>query len=110
MGFWKRVLGKESLDDRIRRLWENAKKANNYRAVAIYTELLGLVGETSTSFNVCAILRNLAITYRSLKNYDAALTVLKHELEIAQEQDDQLRIMECQEIIEQTRTWKLHNL
>lgn len=111
MGFWKRVLGKESLDDRINRLWESAKKlgwsdAEREKAVAIYTELLGLVDETSASFNVCAIFRNRAIAYRSLKNYDAALEDLAHELEIAQTRGDGLRIMECQKIIEETREWK----
>jgi len=111
MGFCKRVLGKESLDDRINRLWESAKKlgwsdAEREKAVAIYTELLGLVDETSASFNVCAIFRNRAIAYRSLKNYDAALEDLAHELEIAQTRGDGLRIMECQKIIEETREWK----
>lgn len=111
MGFWKRVLGKESSDDRINRLWESAKKlgwsdAEREKAVAIYTELLGLVDETSASFNVCAIFRNRAIAYRSLKNYDAALEDLAHELEIAQTRGDGLRIMECQKIIEETREWK----
>lgn len=111
MGFWKRVLGKESLDDRINRLWESAKKlgwsdAEREKAVAIYTELLGLVDETSASFNECAIFRNRAIAHRSLKNYDAALEDLAHELEIAQTRGDGLRIMECQKIIEETREWK----
>ena len=110
-GLLKRLLGKESLDDRINRLWESAKKlgwsdAEREKAVAIYTELLGLVDETSASFNVCAIFRNRAISYRSLKNYDAALEDLARELEIAQRRGDRRRVMECQKIIEETREWK----
>jgi tetratricopeptide (TPR) repeat protein len=111
MGFWKRVLGKESLDDRINRLWESAKKlgwsdAEREKAVAIYTELLGLVDETSASFNECAIFRNRAIAHRSLKNYDAALEDLARELEIAQRRGDQMRVMECRKITEETQEWK----
>lgn len=111
MGFLKRMLGKESLDDRVKRLWKTAKKlgwsdAEREKAIAIYTELLSLVDETSQSFNVCAVFRNRAISYRGLKNYDAALEDLARELEIAQRRGDRLRVMECQKIMEETREWK----
>lgn len=111
MGFLKRMLGKESLDDRVKRLWKTAKKlgwsdAEREKAIAIYTELLSLVDETSQSFNVCAVFRNRAISYRGLKNYDAALEDLTRELEIAQRRGDRLRVMECQKITEETREWK----
>jgi hypothetical protein len=69
MGFFKRLSGKESLDERINRLWESAKKlysggsdAERQRALLIYTELLGLVDESSASHNICAILRNRAMS------------------------------------------------
>ena len=106
-----RMFDKENLDDRINHLWESAKKlgwsdAECKKAVAIYTELLGLVDETSASFNMCAIFRNRAMSYRSLRNYDAALEDLARELEIAQRREDQLRVMKCQKIIEETREWK----
>ncbi|MCK4311000.1 MAG: zinc ribbon domain-containing protein, partial [Methanomicrobia archaeon] len=106
-----RMFDKENLDDRINHLWESAKKlgwsdAECKKAVAIYTELLGLVDETSTSFNMCAIFWNRAMSYRSLRNYDAALEDLARELEIAQRREDQLRVMKCQKIIEETREWK----
>ena len=131
MGFWDKLFGKgktqetaatpakpaqpkkstESLGERINRLWESAKKlgwsdADREKAVTMYTELLGLVDEGSTSYNVCAILRNRALSYRSLKNYDAALEDLARELEIAQRKGDQLRVMECQKITKETHEWK----
>ena len=79
----------ESPDERINRLWEDTRKlgwsdAEQEKALDIYTELLTLIDEQSTAFNVCAILRNRAISHRSLKNYDAALEDLARELEIAQ--------------------------
>lgn len=113
MGFFKRLSGKESLDERMNRLWETANKlrsggsdAELQKALSMYTELLGLVDENSTTYNVCAILRNRAITYRSLKQYDAALEDFSKELEISQRRGDHLRVMQCQKIIEETREWK----
>lgn len=131
MGFWDKLFGRgkaketvttpakpaqpekstESLDERINRLWESARElgwsdADREKAVTMYTELLGLVDESSTSYNVCAILRNRALSYRSLKNYDAALEDLARELEIAQRKGDQLRVMECQKITNETHEWK----
>jgi tetratricopeptide (TPR) repeat protein len=131
MGFWDKLFGKgktqetaatpakpaqpekstESLDERINRLWESARElgwsdADREKAVTMYTELLGLVDEGSTSYNVCAILRNRALSHRSLKNYDAALEDLAQELEIAQRKGDQLRVMECQKITKETHEWK----
>jgi len=131
MKFWQKLFGKDnakqkptlpripsqptqheqSMDERIKRLWENAKKlgwsdAGQEKAVGIYTELLTLIDEQSTTYNVCAILRNRAIAHRSLKNYDAALEDLARELEIAQRRGDQLRVMECRKITEETQEWK----
>lgn len=113
MGFFKRLSGKESLDERMNRLWETAKKlylsgsdAERQRALSIYTELLGFVDEGSASWDVCAILRNRAMTYRSLKKYDAALEDFTKELEIAQRRSAHLRVMQCQKLIEETREWK----
>lgn len=131
MKLWKRLFGKsiatktpsaaptpsstakrkESPDERINRLWENAKKLNRsdeeqQKKLDIYTELLTLIDEQSTAHNVCAIFRNRAIAYRSLKNYDAALEDLARELEIAQRRDDQMRVMECRRITEETQEWK----
>ena len=101
----------ESQDERINRLWEDARKsgrsdAGREEAVRIYTELLGLIDEESTSYNICAIFRNRAIAHRSLKNYDAALEDLARELEIAQRRGDGMRVMECRKITEETQEWK----
>lgn len=101
----------ESLDERINRLWEDARKlgwsdAEQEKAVRIYTELLTLIDEQSTTYNICAILRNRAIAHRSLKNYDAALEDLARELEIAQRRGDRMRVMECRKITEETQEWK----
>ena len=101
----------ESPDERINRLWEEAKglgwsDAERETAVRIYTELLTLVDEQSTAYNVCAILRNRAIAQRSLKNYDAALEDLGRELEISQRRGDHMRVMECRKITEETRDWE----
>ena len=113
MGFFKRLSRKESLDERMNRLWETAKKLRSggsdselQKAVSVYTELLGLVDENSATYNICAILRNRAISYRSLKKYDPALEDFTKELEIAQRRGEQLRVMECQKLMEETREWK----
>ena len=102
---------KDNLNRRAKRLWESAKKlgfSNKecQKAVAIYTELLDLVNESSPLFNVCAIFRNRAISHRSLKDYDKALEDLTRELEIVQKRGDQMRVIECNKIIEETREWK----
>jgi predicted RNA-binding Zn-ribbon protein involved in translation (DUF1610 family) len=52
---------KESLDERINRLWESAKEldhsdASRKKQPSVYTELLDMVEEESTSSNICAIL------------------------------------------------------
>jgi tetratricopeptide (TPR) repeat protein len=101
----------ESPDERINQLWESAKKlgwsdGEQEKKLGIYTELLTLIDEQSTAYNVCAILRNRAIAYRSMKNFDAALEDLARELGIAQRRGDQLRVMECQKIAEETREQK----
>jgi tetratricopeptide (TPR) repeat protein len=101
----------ESQDELVNRQWENARKlglsdGEHEKALGIYTELLTLIDEQSTTFNVCAILHNRAISYRYLKNYDAALEDLARELEIAQKRGDQMRVLECQRIIEETQEWK----
>lgn len=111
MNYLKRLLGKESSDERINRLWESAKKlgwsdAERKKALGIYTELLTLINEQSTTYNICALLRNRAIAHRSLKNYDAALNDLARELEIAQRGGDRLRVMECRTITQETQEWK----
>jgi tetratricopeptide (TPR) repeat protein len=103
--------GNESSDKHINQLWEDARKlgwsdAEQQKAVGIYTELLGLIDEQSTAYNICAIFRNRAIAHRSLKNYDAALKDLARELEIAQRRGDRMRVLECGRITEQTREWK----
>ena len=100
-----------TLDERIQRLWEEAKKlgwsdAGQEKAVAIYTELLTLVNEQSTAYNICAILRNRAIAHRSCKRYDAALNDLAREMEIAQRRGDRLRVLECGRVTEETRERK----
>ena len=107
----KRLLGNESLDERIDRLWEKAKKlgwsdAEQQKAIETYTELLTLIDKQSTAYNICAILRNRAIGHRSLKNYDAALDDLARELEIAQRRDDRNRVMECRRVTEETQEWR----
>ena len=101
----------QSPDERINRLWESARKLGwsdeeQEKAAAIYTELLTLIDEQSTTYNVCAILRNRAIAHRSLKNYDAALEDLARELEIAQRRGDGMRVRECRKIAEETQEWK----
>lgn len=100
----------ESPDERINRLWESASELGlsdeeQEKALGVYTELLTLIDEQSTTYNVCAILRNRAIAHRSLKNYDAALEDLARELEIAQRRDDHMRVMECRRIMEETQEW-----
>ncbi|MEW6241251.1 MAG: hypothetical protein AB1564_10635 [Chloroflexota bacterium] len=125
MKLWEKLVGKstakpvqpstagrgESADERINRLWESAKNLGwsdkeHEKRLGIYTELLTLIDEQSTAYNVCAVLRNRAIAYRSLKKYDEALTDLVRELEIAQRRGDQMRVMECQKITEETQEWK----
>lgn len=111
MNFLKKFLGQESLNKRVNRLWEQALKLGwtepeQKKAVSLYTELLNLVDENSTEFNVCAIFRNRAISYRCLKNYDMALSDLNQELEISRRRRDRLREMECQKVFEETRVMK----
>lgn len=65
MGILSKLAGSETMEEKINHLWESAKKLDwsdveREKAVGIYTELLGLVDEDSTAFNVCAILRNRA--------------------------------------------------
>lgn len=101
----------ESLDERIDRLWEDARKlgrsdAEQQRAIGIYTELLTLVDEQSTENDMCAFLRNRAIAHRSLKNYDAALEDHARELEIAQGRSDHMRVMKCRDLIEESKELK----
>lgn len=101
----------ESTDQYIKRLWEEARSLGRSdkereKALGIYTELLQLITEKTTEYNVCAILRNRAIAYRGLKNYDAALEDLANELDIAQRRGDQLRVMECRSVMEETQEWK----
>ncbi|MDD5543798.1 MAG: hypothetical protein PHX83_11545 [Acidobacteriia bacterium] len=111
MGLLTNVVGNETQEEKINRLWESAKKldwsdAERQKAVGIYTELLGMIDESTPSFNVCAIFRNRGISYRHLKNYDAALQDFARELEIARRRDDQMRVMECQKITEETQEQK----
>lgn len=111
MNFIKKLFGRESLDEKIKRLWESAKKlgwsdVDSKKKIQIYTELLSLIDENSTTFNICAILRNRAISYRSLKDYDSALKDIKKEFEIAQRKGDKIRVMECKKIIEETDSLK----
>jgi tetratricopeptide (TPR) repeat protein len=101
----------EDQDNYINRLWEKARKLGwsseeQEKAVDIYTELITLIDEQSTVYNLCAILRNRAIAYRCVKNYDAALEDLARELEIAQRKGDQMRIMDCRKITEETQALK----
>jgi len=111
LSFLKKMFKRESLDEKIKRLWESAKKlgwsdVDCKKKIQIYTELLNLIDENSTTFNICAILRNRAISYRSLKDYDSALKDLKEELKIAQRKGDQIRVMDCKKIIEETNNFK----
>ena len=117
MGFFKKFSHQESLDERMNRLWETAKKqgfsvddAERQKALSTYTELLSLVDENSTKYNICAILRNRALAYRSLKKYDAALEDFAKEMEISQRRGDRFAVMQavmqCQKLIEETRERK----
>ncbi len=111
MGILSKLTGTETVEEKVNRLWESAKASSwsdedRRKAVEIYTELLELVAEDSSAFNVCAIYRNRGISYRSLKNFDAALDDLAKELRLARNRDDQMRIMDCQRIIEETQEWK----
>jgi tetratricopeptide (TPR) repeat protein len=101
----------ETLDQRVNRLWEDAIKLRGSddereNAVRIYTELLTLIDEQSTKFDLCAIFRNRAIAHRNLKNYDAALEDLTREMEIAQRRNDRMRVLDCSMITERTQEWK----
>jgi tetratricopeptide (TPR) repeat protein len=101
-----------SSDARINQLWEKAKQLGysdqeRKKAAEIYSELLTMVDEQSTIFNVCSILRNRAMAYRSLKNNDAALIDLKRELEIAERQDYySVRAMQVRDLIAETQDWQ----
>ena len=90
----------------IRRLWNEAKtlgESKEYaKAVELYSKLLTLVDESSMDFDICAILRNRAISNRALGNHDAALADLSRELEIAQRNSDEMRVRECRKTIQQT--------
>jgi tetratricopeptide (TPR) repeat protein len=102
---------KESPDEYVNRLWENARKlgwsdGEQEKALVIYTELLTLIDEQSTAFNICAILHNRALSHRNLKNYDAALEDLARELEITQRRGDRMQVVECRKITEETQEWK----
>jgi hypothetical protein len=97
-----------SPEEHIRQLWEGALKlgwsdAERKKAVSTYTELLSIVPETSTSFNICAILHNRAVSYRSLKQWEPALADLTRELALADCQGDQARLAECRRLVEDTR-------
>ena len=99
------------LDERIKRLWKTAwelgsSEVDREKAVSIYTELLDMVDEESTSHDICAIFRNRALAYWGLKNYDAAEKDLTKELDIAQRRGDSLRIMECRKVTDKVQTDK----
>jgi len=101
----------EFLDERINRLWKTAwelgsSEVDREKAVSIYTELLDMVDEESTSHDICAIFRNRALAYWGLKNYDAAEKDLTKELDIAQRRGDSLRIMECRKVTDKVQTDK----
>ncbi len=109
MGLFSRLF--EPRKVRVKRLWQEAVALGNSapdqkRALSIYTLLLTLVNEQNQDFDVCSILRNRAIALRTLKQYDAALSDLTRELEIAQRNDDQDRIPACQKMIRDTQEWK----
>jgi tetratricopeptide (TPR) repeat protein len=113
MEFFNKLLGRESLEERVNRLWENAeklrwsiKKEDKQKAASVYTELLDLIDESSTSFNVCAMLRNRAVCYSLLRDFDSALADLEKELKIAQRQGDQQRIRDCQGFMGELREEK----
>jgi tetratricopeptide (TPR) repeat protein len=111
MKLWRNLFGKSSAEKKPAQLWKDARNlgwsdAEQEKAVGIYSELLTLIDEQSTTYNVCAILRNRAIAHRRLKNYDAALEDLARELEIAQRRGDRMRVMECRKITEETQEWK----
>lgn len=95
----------------IDQLWKKARSlgwsdAEQQTAAELYTRLLGLIDEQSTRYNICAVLRNRAIAYRSMKNYDAALADLGRELEIARRRGDQMRVLECESTTHETLEWK----
>jgi tetratricopeptide (TPR) repeat protein len=100
-------VSQKNLNQRIDQLWEIAMKLGGSiedlkKQVDIYTELLSLVDEKSTQYNLCAILRHRAIAYRDLKDYDSALTDLGREMYIAQKRQNHTRVMECRKIIAET--------
>ena len=105
------VQNNENLNEHIDRLWEDAKKlgwsdVEQQKAIDIYTEILTLVDEQSTENDVCAFLRNRAIAYRFLNNFDAALEDHARELEIAQGRGDHMRIIKCSNLIEEAKERK----
>jgi tetratricopeptide (TPR) repeat protein len=111
MGLLTKLMGTETTEEKINRLWESAKKLGwsdeeCKKKVGVYAELLGMIDEHSTSFNVCSIYRNRAISYRSLKNFDEAINDLSRELEIARRRDDSMRVMDCQKVTEETQAMK----
>lgn len=85
MKFLKRLIIKESIDCRINRLWESAKKlgwskADCEKKIPLYTELLSLVEKDP--YKALACFRNRGLCYKSLENYDAAIADFTRELEI----------------------------
>jgi tetratricopeptide (TPR) repeat protein len=94
---------------KIERLFAEARNlpwTESEKKVALYTELLDLIAANGTPANSAAVLRNRGIAYRSLNRFTEALKDFRAELEWAQGQSDRMRVMKCQEIIEETEAWQ----
>lgn len=130
MGFLDRLLGKGkakgapstqaesstrqvpgSADERALRLWESVKKlgvseADRRKAVAMCTEILGLLDPNTTSLHVGVIFWQRGVSYRLLKNYDAAVADLQQALEFGQRRGDYSLVLDSQRVMEEIRQEK----
>ncbi|MBC7264041.1 MAG: tetratricopeptide repeat protein [Chloroflexi bacterium] len=131
MGFLDRLLGKGktkgapgtqpevsparrlpgSADERALQLWESVKKlgvseADRRKAVAMCTEILGLLDPNTTSLHVGVVFWQRGVSYRLLKNYDAALADLQQALEFGQRRGDYSLVLDSQRVMEEIRQEK----
>ena len=102
----KKLIIKETTDDRINRLWENAKKLgwskdDCEKKIPLYTEILDL---TENNSQESACLRNRGLCYKSLGNYDAAIADFARELEIHKRRGEPAII--CSDLLQECRGLK----
>lgn len=117
----KKLLGIETKYDRIDYLWESGREIlNKYglhtstsnehleKLVGIYTEIIGIVGslDKSQEYRATSSLRNRALTYRALQNFDVAIEDLKQEMAIAQRKHVGWQVAECRRLIAETQEMK----